>query len=509
MKNWRLNFRNNQRGDTIIEVLIAITILSATLFSAYALANQTAKLGLSAREQDQSTQLLQHQAEGLRHMRDNAESWQDFTEAVDQYDEFHVRINGSADEWQVRNGRGNGEDILDDSFSLFTTWSEVVSSGSEDDRRDIVIHVEWETVNGQKQTSTTDIVLVNTDSLAPPPRLEPSVTCNNLHANPDSGTTPLHVNFSVNYDVEDTSVTNFRFNFGDGRGRTSNNNQTNHTYTSSGSYIAGVQINTEDGETDSCHASVDVAAKSRTFTYTGSLQHYKVPSGVNEIRVDAYGAQGGHTPGGSGGGRGGRTRTAISVTPGETLKIYVGGRGGRARNNAGASGGNGGYPNGGNGGNGGATTGSGAGGGGSSEVHRSHTRLVVAAGGGGPTRYSCSKGGDGGPVGEDGQSDGSGWGEAEGGGGATQSSGGAGGSGSGFTGDGGYGGWNIGGYGGSTSGGGGGGGGGGYYGGGGGGSAPYTCAGGGGGGSSFTSGYSTLFQTGVKNGHGRIEITPL
>ncbi len=70
--------------------------------------------------------------------------------------------------------------------------------------------------------------------------------------------------------------------------------------------------------------------KSETpFAYTGALQTYVVPEGVTSLDVDMAGASGG---GGSntvpGGGRGGhRLQATISVTPGQTLHIAVGGAG--------------------------------------------------------------------------------------------------------------------------------------------------------------------------------------
>lgn len=499
------NFWSNRRGDTIIEVMIAIALLASTLFSAYAISSDSAQLGLAAREQDQATQLLQHQVEGLRYLRDQAEDWGSFVNAIDGPAEFYVRLNGGSDQWEVVSGRGNGEDIIDDSFEWFTTWSEVQTS-VDDNRRNIVTYVEWETINGQQQTSTVDTVLANTDSLAPPPLLDPSVTCHNLDADPDSGTAPLDVDFRVSYDVEDTRVTEFEFRFGDGSGTLSEDESASHRYSTPGSYTARVIIHTEDDATDRCNTAVNVTSGVEVFNYTGSRQSYTVPSNVNEVQVDAYGAQGGHESGRSyGGGRGGHTRSTISVTPGERLWVYVGGKGGLSINRARADGGDGGWPNGGDGGDGGTTTGSGAGGGGSSDVRRGSTRLIIAAGGGGSTRRSCSNGGDGGGrTGEDGEtSSDSRWGDAEGGGGGTQSSGGSGGDMGGQSG-----GWFAGGYGGTSSGGGAGGGGGGYYGGGGGGSRPYTCAGGGGGGSSFARGYNTIFRTGVKNNDGRVEIRP-
>ena len=102
-----------------------------------------------------------------------------------------------------------------------------------------------------------------------------------------------------------------------------------------------------------------------TFNYTGSLQSYTVPAGVNTIEVDVYGAQGGGTIGNSvgPGGLGARMRGEISVVPGETLSILVGGQGGS----------HGGDPHGNENG----------GGGGSFVVRQSDMTPIVIAGGGG------------------------------------------------------------------------------------------------------------------------------
>ena len=75
-----------------------------------------------------------------------------------------------------------------------------------------------------------------------------------------------------------------------------------------------------------------------TFPYTGSAQSWTVPSGVTSVQVDARGAQGG----GAYGGLGSRVVAVLAVTPGELLKVYVGGQpgGNNATGfNGGASGG--------------------------------------------------------------------------------------------------------------------------------------------------------------------------
>ncbi|EDZ59971.1 outer membrane autotransporter, putative [Candidatus Pelagibacter sp. HTCC7211] len=277
-----------------------------------------------------------------------------------------------------------------------------------------------------------------------------------------------------------------------------------------------------------------------TFSYTGSAQTWTVPSGVTLITVDGYGAMGGHgaSDRNGRGGLGGRVQTNISVTPGTTLNIYVGGSGGNTTSNPGANykpsynpyeagNGQGGF----NGGTQGGQTSAGAGGG-ATDIRFGGTalsnRIYVAGGGGGGAnqRRESQPGGDGGhgggTTGGAGSKGGSGGtnqsssdltrgpnatGGGAGGGGGTSSAGGAGGSVSGSDGT-----LGIGGQGGN-SGRHGGGGGGGYYGGGGGGHKNGSDAGGGGGGGSsycdptycssttHTQGYTTA------TGNGSLEIT--
>lgn len=64
---------------------------------------------------------------------------------------------------------------------------------------------------------------------------------------------------------------------------------------------------------------------SAIFEYTGSVQTWTVPSGVNYIFVDAKGAQGG-TFSTNIGGKGGCIRARFPVTPGQILYITVGGQ---------------------------------------------------------------------------------------------------------------------------------------------------------------------------------------
>ena len=102
------------------------------------------------------------------------------------------------------------------------------------------------------------------------------------------------------------------------------------------------------------------------FTTPGTV-NFDIPAGVTSMDVKMWGGGGGagggnaSSSGGNGGG-GGYVSSTLSVTPGETLTLYVGGGGGGA--GAGDGGG-------------------GGGGGGWSGIFRSATPLIVAGGGGG------------------------------------------------------------------------------------------------------------------------------
>lgn len=137
--------------------------------------------------------------------------------------------------------------------------------------------------------------------------------------------------------------------------------------------------------TDFCHAGV-------SFAYSGAPEMWIVPNDVHELMVRAWGASGGH---GSGpvyglnmGGKGAYAEGRLDVNPGDTLYIYVGGKGTDAQLEGIAEGG---WNGGGLGGFDADYTGNGAGGGGGASDIRvdgndlAH-RVLVAAGGGGASK---------------------------------------------------------------------------------------------------------------------------
>lgn len=68
------------------------------------------------------------------------------------------------------------------------------------------------------------------------------------------------------------------------------------------------------------------SADTVTFSYTGSVQSFVVPPSVTSITIKAWGAQGGTNNAAFTGNQGGYATGALTVTPGETLEIYVGGQ---------------------------------------------------------------------------------------------------------------------------------------------------------------------------------------
>jgi hypothetical protein len=250
------------------------------------------------------------------------------------------------------------------------------------------------------------------------------------------------------------------------------------------------------------------AAVVSNYAFTGAPVNYLVPAGVTRLMVTATGALGGTSlPCNSAGGAGGLIRAIVTVTPGATLQVLVGGNG-----TATTAGFNGGGP----GGNSSAAN-RGAGGGGESDVRIAPfglaDRIVVAGGGGGAGGCSVASGGAGGSGGNPGTAGATGTGAipGAGGGGATTAAGGSGPPpfGTGTPGQGGTGGTSAG----APPFGDGGGGGGGYFGGGGGFASPGDTGnaggGGGGGGSNFAVPSAAIITNGLSGVPSGVSITTL
>ena len=65
------------------------------------------------------------------------------------------------------------------------------------------------------------------------------------------------------------------------------------------------------------------------YNYTGGVQTFTVPAGVTSLSLQAWGGQGRTSISGNAtGGRGGYATGTLAVTPGQLIRIYVGGGGG-------------------------------------------------------------------------------------------------------------------------------------------------------------------------------------
>jgi hypothetical protein len=139
-------------------------------------------------------------------------------------------------------------------------------------------------------------------------------------------------------------------------------------------------------------------SQTATYSYTGSVQIFTVPTCVTAITVDVRGGAGGFN-GTYAGGNGGRVQASIPVTPGEVLQIYVGSAGANTQtSHPGVYGGGGAvfsYVSGGTSGTGGGAT----------DIRRTPYNLsdrLVVAGGGGGGGYVTVGGHGGGLLGQDG-----------------------------------------------------------------------------------------------------------
>jgi len=135
-----------------------------------------------------------------------------------------------------------------------------------------------------------------------------------------------------------------------------------------------------------------------TFNFTGAQQSFVVPPDVLSIHIQAWGAQGADANFSSGlGGLGGFAEGDLAVVPGQTLEIFVGGKGAAVADSFGGGGFNG-------GGDANSTDSRSrferGGGGGASDVRVDGIslcdRVIVAGGGGGASGFDTDFGGAGG-----------------------------------------------------------------------------------------------------------------
>src|SRR6476469_6227380 len=85
----------NQRGDTLIEVILALAILSMVLFASFNLVNTGFQVSQVSKERSQVDALMQEQAEALRSFRDQS-TWSAF---VGSFSSGHYYMSLSGGKW--------------------------------------------------------------------------------------------------------------------------------------------------------------------------------------------------------------------------------------------------------------------------------------------------------------------------------------------------------------------------------------------------------------------------
>ena len=79
----------------------------------------------------------------------------------------------------------------------------------------------------------------------------------------------------------------------------------------------------EGGYSNEANATANPITGSQTYTYTGTIANFTVPTGVTSITITAAGAQGGQYTSTTGG-LGASVKGTFAVTPGQILSILVG-----------------------------------------------------------------------------------------------------------------------------------------------------------------------------------------
>ena len=218
--------------------------------------------------------------------------------------------------------------------------------------------------------------------------------------------------------ADTTGISNITWNFGDpnsGINNTAVGDTVYHNFSQLGVFNVQATFTNACGFLDTLSTGVAILnpcnppnEQCDVFQYTGAVQQWTVPPGIDTIRVKMWGAAGGGGPYlTDAGGGGGFTEFELAVTPGESLEISVG-QGGKAA--LGGTGGAGGWPGGGGGGSGNLPAiisgvsfiiGGGGGGGGATIIRRlTNNTLIAVAGAGGGSAFGRNGGGGGGLEGQ-------------------------------------------------------------------------------------------------------------
>ena len=148
------HLRRSQRGDTIVEVLLATVVISIVITGAYVLTNRATRINQTAIERTTATNLVKQQTEFIRGMHTYGRSGTAWGEIENNYavnarpTYTNCQPSGGSRPFKADTTRGydDAATINDYNFGsdtgLFKTWAEAYQSSN--DYVDIHVRVCWE-----------------------------------------------------------------------------------------------------------------------------------------------------------------------------------------------------------------------------------------------------------------------------------------------------------------------------------------------------------------------------
>ena len=171
--------RGNQRGDTLVEVLVATVVLTIVLAGAYAIANRATRINQTSIERTEVANQLNEQAELLRAVRDDHDGtpgsmWSDIvlfaqSSSVGPHDcsnpvadnAFYLTTQGGIlgePEVFSRGGStplGRADDAYPDQEDLFDVWivaDYITNTGSDlDNQYEFHVRGCWDGIGGESE----------------------------------------------------------------------------------------------------------------------------------------------------------------------------------------------------------------------------------------------------------------------------------------------------------------------------------------------------------------------
>lgn len=178
--------KGDQRGDTLVEVVMAMAIFTLVLLSAYTIASLSVRIGIQARERTQAVYLAQQQAERLLARRD---------ELLENNQESPPPDGTGVNIFSISNFRGSNAPYVFNSsltkqdcggtlaaptgagcqngifrVAIGSTTQTLYRPGPTPDQLNANIRVSWESAVGESTTNTINVTVTLSDTRANPVR---------------------------------------------------------------------------------------------------------------------------------------------------------------------------------------------------------------------------------------------------------------------------------------------------------------------------------------------------